>query len=90
MCFLQDCQRIIRLKSLNAKTNPASLAREVVNKCELIHESQLSDVEQIIYYLKNRKESGESIVIFALLQIMSECVSTIEQFMSNKSFGHLD
>lgn len=55
----QDCQRIIRLKSLSAKTNPQSLAREVVNKCDLIHESQLSDVEQIIYYLKNRTESGE-------------------------------
>lgn len=51
----QDCQRIIRLKSLNAKTDPAVLAREVVDKCDLIHKSQLSDIEQIIYYLKNRK-----------------------------------
>ncbi|KAL1404317.1 hypothetical protein pipiens_018946 [Culex pipiens pipiens] len=51
----KDCQRIIRLKSLNAKTDPAVLAREVVDKCDLIHKSQLSDIEQIIYYLKNRK-----------------------------------
>ncbi|EAT46662.1 AAEL002152-PA [Aedes aegypti] len=51
----KDCQRIIRLKSLNAKTDPAVLAREVVEKCDLIHKSQLSDIEQIIYYLKNRK-----------------------------------
>lgn len=51
----KDCQRIIRLKSLNAKTDPAALAREVVDKCDLIHKSQLSDIEQIIYYLKNRK-----------------------------------
>lgn len=28
----------------------------MVEKCDLIHKSQLSDVEQIIYYLKNRKE----------------------------------
>lgn len=62
MSSFQDCQRIIRLKSLNAKSNPASLAREVVNKCDLIHESQLSDVEQIIYYLKNRKDSGEQTI----------------------------
>lgn len=31
------------------------MAREVVDKCDLIHKSQLSDIEQIIYYLKNRK-----------------------------------
>jgi hypothetical protein len=47
------------LKTLNSKTDVASLAREVVEKCDLIHKSQLSDVEQIIYYLKNRKDPGE-------------------------------
>lgn len=26
-----------------------------MEKCDLIHKSQLSDIEQIIYYLKNRK-----------------------------------
>lgn len=57
---LQDCQRIIRLKTLNNKTDVAALAKEVVEKCDLIHKSQLSDVEQIIYYLKNRKDPGES------------------------------
>lgn len=35
------------------------LAKEVVEKCDLIHKSQLSDVEQIIFYLKNRKETAE-------------------------------
>uniref|UniRef100_A0A2M4A7L9 Putative kinesin associated protein kap n=1 Tax=Anopheles triannulatus TaxID=58253 RepID=A0A2M4A7L9_9DIPT len=56
----KDCQRIIRLKSLNSKTDPAVLAREVVEKCDLIHRSQLSDIEQIIYYLKNRKNAEPS------------------------------
>lgn len=32
-----------------------ALAREVVEKCDLVHQSQISDVEQIIYFLKNRK-----------------------------------
>lgn len=36
------------------------MAREVVDKCDLIHKSQLSDVEQIIYFLKNRKVSRDS------------------------------
>ncbi|XP_055711983.1 kinesin-associated protein 3 [Phlebotomus papatasi] len=53
----KDCQRVIRLKNLSAKTDPATLAREVVEKCDLIHNSQLSDVEQIIYYLKNRRDN---------------------------------
>ncbi|XP_058064273.1 kinesin-associated protein 3 isoform X1 [Anopheles bellator] len=57
----KDCQRIIRLKSLNSKTDPAILAREVVEKCDLIHRSQLSDIEQIIYYLKNRKHVESSV-----------------------------
>ncbi|XP_032594240.1 kinesin-associated protein 3 [Drosophila grimshawi] len=53
----KNCQKIIRLRSLTAKTDPAALAREVVDKCELIHKSQLNDVEQIIFYLKNRKDN---------------------------------
>jgi hypothetical protein len=62
MCsFFKDCQRIIRLKALNAKTDVAALAREVVEKCDLIHKSQLSDVEQIIYFLKNRKNSNSGL-----------------------------
>ncbi|XP_037932286.1 kinesin-associated protein 3-like [Teleopsis dalmanni] len=57
---IRNCQKIIRLRSLNAKTDPASLAREVVDKCDLIHKSQLADVEQIIFYLKNRKDNAGS------------------------------
>lgn len=45
---------------MNSKTDVSALAREVVEKCDLIHKSQLSDVEQIIYYLKNRKDPGDS------------------------------
>lgn len=54
----QNCQRIIRLKSLSSKTDPAVLAKEVVEKCDIIHKSQISEVEQIIYYLKNRKDTA--------------------------------
>lgn len=46
------------MRNLNSKTDPAVLAREVVEKCDLIHKSQISDVEQIIYYLKNRKDDS--------------------------------
>ncbi|XP_023169763.2 kinesin-associated protein 3 isoform X2 [Drosophila hydei] len=56
----KHCQKIIRLRSLNTKTNPTVLAREVVDKCELIHKSQLNEVEQIIFYLKNRKDNASN------------------------------
>ncbi|XP_069794326.1 kinesin-associated protein 3a isoform X7 [Narcine bancroftii] len=47
----------IRLKSLNANTDITSLARKVVEECKLIHPSKLAEVEQLIYYLQNRRES---------------------------------
>ena len=33
------------------------MAKEVVNKCSLIHPSKLVEVEQLLYYLQNRKEA---------------------------------
>jgi hypothetical protein len=54
---LQECQKIIRLKSLNEDTNCAALAKEVVGKCSLIHPGKIDEVEQLIYYLKNRKDT---------------------------------
>lgn len=53
----KDCQKIIRLKSLNHETDCAALAKEVVEKCSLIHSSKLAEVEHLIYYLQNRKEN---------------------------------
>ncbi|XP_072430071.1 kinesin-associated protein 3a isoform X3 [Chiloscyllium punctatum] len=53
----KECQKIIRLKSLNANTDIASLARKVVEECKLIHPSKLAEVEQLLYYLQNRRGS---------------------------------
>ncbi|XP_033122038.1 kinesin-associated protein 3-like [Anneissia japonica] len=53
----KECQKIIRVRSLNSSTNIAALSREVVEKCKLIHPSKLPEVEQLLYYLQNRKES---------------------------------
>lgn len=63
------------MKTLNSKTDVSALAKEVVEKCNLIHKSQLSDVEQIIYYLKNRKDpesSGVSNIKSATVRSKSE------------------
>uniref|UniRef100_A0A8D2Q1E0 Kinesin associated protein 3 n=1 Tax=Zosterops lateralis melanops TaxID=1220523 RepID=A0A8D2Q1E0_ZOSLA len=54
----KGCQKIIRLKSLNANTDICSLARKVVEECKLIHPSKLAEVEQLLYYLRNRKDTS--------------------------------
>ncbi|XP_067240209.1 kinesin-associated protein 3a isoform X2 [Chanodichthys erythropterus] len=55
----KECQKIIRLKSLNSNTDIASLARKVVEECRLISASRLPEVEQLLFYLQNRKKSAE-------------------------------
>ncbi|XP_034736416.1 kinesin-associated protein 3-like [Etheostoma cragini] len=56
----KECQKIIRLKSLNAHTDTSSLARKVVEECRLIHPSKLLQVEQLLFYLQNRKHSNDN------------------------------
>lgn len=57
----KECQKIIRLKSLNATTNISVLSKEVVDKCKLIHPSRLPEVEQMLYYLQQRKGDKEDV-----------------------------
>uniref|UniRef100_A0A4W6D4J5 Kinesin-associated protein 3a n=1 Tax=Lates calcarifer TaxID=8187 RepID=A0A4W6D4J5_LATCA len=54
----KECQKIIRLKSLNASTDTSSLARKVMEECRLIHPSKLREVEQLLFYLQNRKHAN--------------------------------
>ncbi|XP_038570903.1 kinesin-associated protein 3a isoform X1 [Micropterus salmoides] len=56
----KECQKIIRLKSLNAHTDTSSLARKVVEECRLIHPSKLREVEQLLFYLQKRKQSNDN------------------------------
>ena len=55
----RECQKIIRLKSLNSSTDITALANEVITKCKLIHPSKLPEVEQLLFYLQNRKEKPQ-------------------------------
>uniref|UniRef100_A0A8C4Q6Y3 Kinesin-associated protein 3b n=1 Tax=Eptatretus burgeri TaxID=7764 RepID=A0A8C4Q6Y3_EPTBU len=52
----KECQKVIRLKSLNANTDVESLAVKVVEECRLIPPTKLAEVEQLLYYLQNRRE----------------------------------
>jgi hypothetical protein len=53
----KQMQKIIKIKSLTANSDISELARELVDKCKLIHPSRINDVEQQLYYLQKRKMS---------------------------------
>ncbi|XP_039632290.1 kinesin-associated protein 3-like [Polypterus senegalus] len=53
----KESQKIIRLKSLNANTDIASLAKKVVEECKLIHPSKVAEVEHLLYYLQKRPDT---------------------------------
>ncbi|XP_046371421.1 kinesin-associated protein 3-like [Haliotis rufescens] len=54
----KECQKIIRVKGLNSNSDLTTLSKEIIDKCKLIHPSKLPEVEQLLYYLQNRKESS--------------------------------
>uniref|UniRef100_H2SQA6 Kinesin-associated protein 3b n=1 Tax=Takifugu rubripes TaxID=31033 RepID=H2SQA6_TAKRU len=51
----KEGQKIIRVKSLSSTTDVGALAKKVVEECKLIPSSRLAQVEQLLYYLQNRK-----------------------------------
>ncbi|KAM9720043.1 kinesin-associated protein 3-like [Menidia menidia] len=53
----KEGQKIIRVKSLSPTTDLSALAKKVVEECKLIPASRLPQVEQLLYYLQNRKSS---------------------------------
>uniref|UniRef100_A0A8C2D3J1 Kinesin-associated protein 3b n=1 Tax=Cyprinus carpio TaxID=7962 RepID=A0A8C2D3J1_CYPCA len=57
----KECQKIIRLRSLNASTDISALARKVVEECKIIHPSKLAEVEHLLLYLQNRKKPSSKL-----------------------------
>lgn len=51
----------IRLKDLTDNTDIVALAKELIDKCKLIPPNKLPEVEQLLYYLQNRREVGGNI-----------------------------
>ena len=47
----------IRLKSLGPSTDIRALAKEIINRCKLIHPTKLLEVEQLLFYLQNRRDT---------------------------------
>uniref|UniRef100_A0A672ZXP8 Kinesin-associated protein 3a n=1 Tax=Sphaeramia orbicularis TaxID=375764 RepID=A0A672ZXP8_9TELE len=85
----KECQKIVRLKSLNSSTDTSSLARKVVEECHLIHPSRVSEVEQLLFYLQNRKQTdGEKLApppdftSYAGVQLDEEAnITSVDQYV---------
>ncbi|RWS10991.1 kinesin-associated protein 3-like protein [Dinothrombium tinctorium] len=57
----KECQKIIRLQSLEQSSDADKIAEEVIKKSgNLISFSQIEEVKQIINYLKKRKAANET------------------------------
>lgn len=59
----KKCQKLIRFHSLNPATNCAALAKDVINKCKLIHPSKLDEVQHLLRYLQYRRQCASSISV---------------------------
>jgi len=58
----------IRVKTLNEKSDIKALAKEIIDKCKLIHPSKILEVEQLLFYLQNRKDAGTAKGILQILR----------------------
>ena len=59
----------IRVKNLTPTTDIKALGRDIIEKCKLIHPSKILEVEQLLFYLQNRKDSepgkgGSKLILF--------------------------
>ncbi|TGZ67305.1 hypothetical protein CRM22_004854 [Opisthorchis felineus] len=54
----KESRKIIRVRNLNEQTDIPELARKIVDNCKLIHETKLPQVEHLLRYLLNRKDTG--------------------------------
>ena len=90
----KECQKIIRLKSLNSHTDITALAKEVIHKCKLIHPSKVPEVEQLLYYLQNRKPvqsnaAGTTLSATTKGIVISSSLPQITSLLSFRSYGYL-
>uniref|UniRef100_A0A673BZP9 Kinesin associated protein 3 n=1 Tax=Sphaeramia orbicularis TaxID=375764 RepID=A0A673BZP9_9TELE len=80
----KEGQKIIRVKSLSPSTDVGALAKKVVEECKLIPASRLPQVEQLLYYLQNRKSSPLSLFIgSALILQLARNPDNLEELLHN-------
>ncbi|CAH8673104.1 unnamed protein product [Schistosoma rodhaini] len=53
----KESQKIIRVRNLNENTDIPELAKKIISSCKLISENKYPQVEHLLKYLLNRKET---------------------------------
>src|SRR5690242_9868375 len=54
----------IKVAGLNENTNVPALARQIIDKCKLIHISKLPVIESMLYLLKDKKLQEDRSVVY--------------------------
>ncbi|EFO23129.1 hypothetical protein LOAG_05355 [Loa loa] len=54
----KHCKKIVQLKDLNERVDTSALARHILQVCPIIPECRIDQLEQILYYLQRRHNSG--------------------------------
>lgn len=59
--FLFCCIVRIRVRGLGEGTDIGTLAQQIVAKCSnLVHPAKLPEIEQLLYYLQNRRDTAKA------------------------------
>nr|CAG4640776.1 EOG090X049M [Eulimnadia texana] len=56
----KECQKLVRLQSLNSSTDIIALSKEVLHQCKLIPAAKLTEVQQLLNFLRERPERVSS------------------------------
>ncbi len=59
----KKCQKLIRFHSLTPNTDFAALAKDVINKCKLIHRDKVDEVQHLLRYLQYRLQCAPAMLI---------------------------
>ena len=54
--YISPVSQTIKLQGFDGQTDIHQLAEEVVTKCSLVNPARLPEIEQLLYYLQNRKD----------------------------------
>jgi len=76
----RQCSKTIKLQGFDGQTDIHQLAEEVVTKCSLVNPARLPEIEQLLYYLQNRKDG----------QIASTEAPKVEETQEEASIFELD
>ncbi|ESN90663.1 hypothetical protein HELRODRAFT_70921 [Helobdella robusta] len=56
----KQCQKVVKVGAMGENTDIKLMAKNIIDKCKLIHPSKQPEIEQLLYYLQKRKVSSST------------------------------